>query len=396
MSWWQGTWLVARRSLVENLHSRTFKVVTGLLLVLSIGAVVVPQLIGQGETTYTLATVGQVQPPIRAALEAAAKGADFTVKFESRSTVEAVRLAVRDDDATAGLADGVLYTPSDSAGPFPVLVSQAVVAVETLKRLEAAGLTPDEIASVQAVRPPVQESVARVESEGRAGVGFGVGIVLYLAITFAGSAIATTVAMATATRISEVLLAVLRPSQIMVGTVLAVGLVTLAQMLVLAVPLAVAVRVTDLGLPSVASGDLALGVVWFVLGFVVYAFLFAATAALVDKITEANSAILPVTTTLVVVYMLSITIVMRDPRGLGSTVLSIFPLSAPVAMPIRWAGGEVPIYQLLLAVALTAVTAVLLVAVASSIYRRALLITGRRVTLREILRREEATSSTVH
>jgi ABC-2 type transport system permease protein len=386
MTWWDGMWLVARRSLVENLHSRTFKVVTGLLLLLSIGGVIVPQLISQNETTYTLATVGEAPAPLRSALEAAGQGADFTVKFETRDNAEAVRLAVRDEVATAGLADGTLFTPSASAGPFPILVAQAVVGVETAERLAAAGLSADQIASVQAVQPPRQESVGRVDSEGRAAVGFGLGIVLYLAITFAGNAIATTVAMEKSTRISEVLLAVLRASQILVGTVLAVGLITLAQLVVLAVPLAIAVRVTDLGLPSVASGDLTLALVWFVLGFALYSFLFAATASLVDKITEANSAIMPVTATLVVVYMLSIIVVMGDPRSVWSTVLSIFPLSAPVAMPIRWAGGEVPVYQLILAMVLTAATAVLLVVVASSIYRRALLITGRRVKFTEVLR----------
>jgi len=56
-------------------------------------------------------------------------------------------------------------------------------------------------------------------------------------------------------------------------------------------------------------------------------------------------------------------------------------------MPIRWASGEVPVYQLVLALALTAATAVLLVSVASSIYRRALLITGHRVRLRELITR---------
>ena len=58
-----------------------------------------------------------------------------------------------------------------------------------------------------------------------------------------------------------------------------------------------------------------------------------------------------------------------------------------MAMPIRWAAGEVPLYQLLLAMALTAGTAVLLVSLASSIYRRALLITGHRVKLREVIGR---------
>jgi len=252
--------------------------------------------------------------------------------------------------------------------------------------LAKAGLSPRQVADLQSVRPPKQVTVGRVDNEGRAGAGLAVGVILYLALTFAGTAIATTVAMEKCTRISEVLLAILRPSQVLVGTVLAIGTVTLLQLLVLAAPLAVAVRVTDsIGLPPVAAGDIALGVAWFLLGFMLYAFLFAATGALVNKITEVNSAILPVTMTLVVGYMLAITVVVADPGGGWSVAVSLFPLTAPMAMPIRWASGLVPVWQLVLAMALTAAAAVLLVAVGSAIYRRALLITGRRVKLREVI-----------
>ena len=51
----------------------------------------------------------------------------------------------------------------------------------------------------------------------------------------------------------------------------------------------------DVGTPPIAGGDLAIAIIWFVLGFVLYAFLFAAAASLVDKITEVSSRILPVT-----------------------------------------------------------------------------------------------------
>jgi len=170
--------------------------------------------------------------------------------------------------------------------------------------------------------------------------------------------------------------------------VLAVGAATLMQMLVLTTPLAVAVQVTDnIGLPPIAAGDITLAVVWFVLGFLLYAFLFAATAALVNKVTEVGSAILPVTMTLLAGYLLALTVVAADPNGGWGVVASLFPLTAPLAMPIRWAAGEVPLYQLLLAMALTAGTAVLLVSLASSIYRRALLITGHRVKLHEVIGR---------
>lgn len=386
-SWWQGTRLVAERGLVENLRSKSFKVVTGLLLLLSAAAVVVPQIIDQG-TNYTLATVAVAPANVKAALDAAGKSAKFKVEYLSRDNAEAVRQAVRKGDATAGLAGDTLYSAAQGGGTFPVVVSQVVVSLKTSRFLAEAGLSPQQVAALQSLRAPKQVTIGRVVSEGRAGAGFAVGIILYLALTFAGNAIATTVAMEKSTRISEVLLAILRPSQVLVGTVIAVGTVTLIQLLVLASPLAVAVRVTDkIGLPAVAAGDITLAVAWFLLGFMLYAFLFAASAALVDKITEVNSAILPITMILVIGYMLGVTVVPADPSGGWSIAASMFPLTAPMAMPIRWATGDVPLYQLLIAMALTATTAVLLVSIASSIYRRALLITGHRVKFREVLGR---------
>jgi ABC-2 type transport system permease protein len=353
-----------------------------------VAAVTLPQLIGGQGTTYTLATVGDAPANVVTALNSAGKSADFKVTYVSRADDAAVRATVRDGTATAGLAGTTLYTSASAGGTFPVLVAQTVVALETSSRLVEAGLSPQQVAQIQSVQPPTQVTVGRVDNAGRAGVGFAVGILLYLALMFAGSAIATTVAMEKSTRISEVLLAVLRPSQVLVGTVMAVGTVAFGQLLVLATPLAIAVQVTDtIGLPPVATGDIALAVVWFALGFTLYAFLFAATAALVDKITEVSSAILPVTMTLIGGYVVAVTVVPSDPNSAWSVAASFFPLTAPLAMPIRWAAGEVPAYELVLAMVLTAATAVLLVSVASSIYRRALLITGRRVKLREVVGR---------
>lgn len=385
-TWWAGTRMVAERGLVESVRSRTFKVVTGLLLLLSVAAVTLPQIIGGDGTTYTLATAGKAPADLASALDAAGKSASFDVKYMSVGDQEAVRRAVRDGDATAGLAAPKLYVSAAADGTFAVVVAQAVVSLETSRRLAAAGLTPQQVADVSSVQPPEQVLVGQADDRDRAGFGFVVGIVLYLTLTFAGSSIATIVAMEKSTRISEVLLAVLRPSQVLVGTVLAVGTVTLAQLLVLFAPLAVAVQITDeIGLPTVAGGDLALAVTWFLLGFVLYAFLFAATAALVDKITEVSAAILPVTMLLILGYLLAVTVVAPDPGSGLSVAVSLFPFTAPLAMPIRWASGQVPTYQLLLAMALTAATAAILVAVASSIYRRALVITGRRVKLREVV-----------
>ena len=214
------------------------------------------------------------------------------------------------------------------------------------------------------------------------------GIVLYLAIMFSGNLIAMNVAVEKSTRIAEVLLAVLRPSQILVGNVLGIGLLTLAQLLVLAVPGHAGPGGGRRPGPARRSpiADIGLGVAWFVLGYLIYAFLFAATAALVDKVTEVGSAIhagdggadpgLP----------------RRRHRGVAEPGIRAERRAVDVpADRRRWrcrsAGprGRSPDWQLMVSMELAVAAAVLLAWFGSSVYRRALVVTGRRLKLREAL-----------
>ncbi|HET7279876.1 MAG TPA: ABC transporter permease [Dermatophilaceae bacterium] len=385
-NWWTGTRLVFERGLLEQLRSKTFKIVTALLILTSAASIFLPTLFLNRAQTYTVATVGPAPAYLVAALNGAGTAGDFTVKYVTRNSQKELQTAVRHDEATVGLGDGVLFVASKGAGTFPVVVAQAAVKLEQTEKLAQAGLSQADITALQSIQPPRQVIVGRVQDQGRAMVGFAVGLILYGAILFGGRAIAGAVALEKTSRISEVTLAVLRPSQVMVGTVLAVGSITLADVLILAVPPAVAIQTTDaLGVPQVATGDLALGITWFLLGFALYAFLFAAAGALVDKVTEVDSAVLPITMALLAGYFVSIFLVTEDPQSFWGAVASIFPITAPIVMPIRWASGEVPVYQLILAMAATAAAAVALVWLASTIYRRALLMTGHRLHFREVL-----------
>jgi len=173
--------------------------------------------------------------------------------------------------------------------------------------------------------------------------------------------------------------------------VLAVGTVALTHLLVLGAPFAVAVLVSDdMGLPAVARGEIAPALLWFALGFALYVFLYAACGALVQKVTEVGAAVMPIVSVMVAAYLLSIMVVMENPGDLASVLVSMFPLSAPIGMPIRWAGTKVPIWQLVISMALAAASAVPLARLASRIYRRALLITDRRVRLHDVVRSQAA------
>jgi ABC-2 type transport system permease protein len=386
-AWWQGTRLVAGRALADGVRSRTVRITTLILLLVGLAVVMVPRLLGGDEPTYTLASVGEPSAPIRAQLDAAGEAAGFRMEYQSVVDAATVESTIREGDATVGLVDTTVYVRTDAPGTVAVLVGQAVAATERADLLREAGLTPAEIAEVGSVSLPDQVEVGPVQDEGRAAVGFIVGIVLYMAIMFSGNLIALNVGVEKSTRIAEVLLAVLRPSQILVGNVLGIGLQTLAQLLVLTVPIIVAITVTDgLDVPTVAAGDIALGMAWFVLGFLMYAFLFAATAALVDKVTDVGSATMPVTVFLVLAYLGAVIVVQQDPGSAVSVALSMFPLTSPMAMPVRWSSGMVPEWQLIISMLLALGAAVLLAWFGSRVYRRALVITGRRLRLGEVLR----------
>jgi ABC-2 type transport system permease protein len=375
--------------MAEAWGSRSWRVVTLVMLAIGLAVVIVPRVIGDRETTYTLAVVGQPAPLVMAQLEAAASAGEFRLEVSEAADAGAAQQVVRDGDADVALvgsgAEATMYVASDGGFVFPALVSQAVLTAATTDALAQAGLTPGQIAQIQSLPPPEQVEVGRVANEGRAAVGFVGGIVIYLALILTGSSIATAVATEKSTRISEVLLAVLRPTQLLVGTVLGVGLLGLGQVAALAVPAALGFLGQDVLDVQAASGDIALAVLWFVVGIALYAFVFAALGTLVEKPTEVGGAIMPANFVLIGSYMLAVTVTVRDPNSWASVVASLFPLSAPLVMPVRWASGLVPGWQLALALLLTAASAVLLALVASRIYARGLARTGRRLKLREVL-----------
>jgi ABC-2 type transport system permease protein len=388
--WWGGTRLVASRALAEGFASRSWRVVTAVLLLLGLAAVVVPRLLGSGGTAYTLVTVGPAPSALVAQLDAAAKVGGFTVHYSEAPDVTTASTAVRDGTADAGLdstgTTDQLLVPTSALGSFPALVSGAARAEAVAGALASEGLSATQIAALQAVPAPVQVIVGPTSDPNRAGIGFVVGIVLYLALILAGTSIATAVATEKSTRISEVLLAVLRPSQLLVGTVLGVAILSLLQISAVAIPTGLSLWTsTSAQLPSGAARDIALAVAWFALGLALYAFLFAGLAALVDKITEVSSAILPVNALLIGSYIIAASVVASSPGGAVAVIASMFPFSAPLVMPVRWATGQVPGWELALSMVLTLVTAVVLARFASVIYGRGVVRTGQRLKLREVM-----------
>src|SRR5690606_11389962 len=102
---WSGVRLVAGRVITEGLASKSWRIMTALMLLVGLAVVVVPRLVGDEPTRYTLASVGDLPDPLLSQLQATAAAGEFELTVTAVPDVDAARAAVRDGDADAALTE---------------------------------------------------------------------------------------------------------------------------------------------------------------------------------------------------------------------------------------------------------------------------------------------------
>jgi ABC-2 type transport system permease protein len=210
---------------------------------------------------------------------------------------------------------------------------------------------------------------------------------LYLALLLYGSMVAQGVVEEKSSRVVELLLATVRPWQLLSGKVLGLGLVGLIQLFAVGmVGLLLAILTQVVTLTGAAAGTLAWGLLWYLLGYLLYATVFAAVGSLVSRQEDVQSVLMPITMVLVMAFVLGFAVLTRSPTGPTATVLSLLPPLSPILMPGRIALAAVPPWQVALAIALTVATVALLARVGGVVYRNSVLHMGPRLRLRDVLR----------
>jgi ABC-2 type transport system permease protein len=190
-------------------------------------------------------------------------------------------------------------------------------------------------------------------------------------------------------RVLEILMVSLAPRQMLVGKMIALGLVGLLQMSLWIGTGYTLLRLSGRTFSLPAAFQLPLsfllwGIVFFLLGYAVYASLMASLGALVPNLREASQATFVVILPLLVPLML-IGVLIEDPNGALATGLSLFPLTAPVVMMTRLAAGRVPLWQLFLSAGLLVITVVLLVRAVAGMFRAQVLLSGQPLSLRRLV-----------
>ena len=379
-------WLVALREMRERGRSRAFQASVVVMLIIVVGALVLPAALEPDATAVDVGLTGRVSDELPHALAGQGESVDVTVHVRRFDDVAAGETAVREGDVEVLVVDQrTLEWRGEADEQLEVIVAGAIQLVAVAERADTAGISPDDLTRLLTPVPVENVELGSVaaRSPDDEAAALIMTILLFVAITTYGSLVLTGVVEEKSNRVVEVLLARMPARNLLAGKVAGIGLLGLAQFAAMAVVALVTTTVADsVDVPAVRGAVLVWVVVWFVLGYAIYAVVYGALGALASRAEDAQSVAGPVTAVLIAGYFASMSAVGRPDGGLAQ-VLSFVPVTAPLAMPSRIAMGAVGWWEPVLAVVLSVAAVVGLIRLGGRVYAGAVLRTGPTLRLRE-------------
>ncbi|MGH3705020.1 MAG: ABC transporter permease [Agromyces sp.] len=348
--------LIAGREISMKMRSKAFLISTGVLMLVVLASVVLGSIFGSQSDLPKVAVVN---------------GATEVVA--GNPALDAVPVADQ-DAAEQLLRDGDVEAIVAPAASEPLGI--VVIALES---------TPNSVVSALSVNPTVELlDPAAVDPMLAYFVAFGFGIVFFMSALTFGTTIAQSVVEEKQTRVVEILLSTVSARALLTGKVIGNSVLAFGQILAIAVLALLGLLLTG---QRVLLGGLGASIVWFIvffaIGFVMLAALFAATAALVSRAEDIGTVTTPVTMLVMIPYFL---VIFFNDNPTVLAIMSYVPFSAPVGMPIRIFLGTAEWWEPFVSLAILLATAALAVVVGERIYRSSLLKTGARVPWGEALK----------
>jgi len=381
--------LVAKREISARIRDKNFIISSAVILLLLLGSLALQVALDSGTEESRIGVVGDV-PGLEQALQAQGEALDVDVSAVDLADEAAATAAIEAEDVDSALVvrDGEyeLLVQESAGGSLEAIVQGAVSQLSVAEQLAEAGISDLDVPEVPVVAldPDADQDSQRVVA-----AIIGAGLLYGLLILF-GQFIAQGVVEEKASRVVELLLATMKPWQLLAGKILGLGVLGLAQIVVIAVVgVAGAIAFDVVDIPGDLIGTAVSVVLWFVLAYAFYAAIFAVAASLVSRQEDLGTVLMPTTLVLVAAFVVGIQ-ASANPDGTLATVTSLVPGLSPLVMPVRQAAGEVAAWEVGLAVLLMLVAIALTVRLGGRIYAGALLRTGGKLKMREALKAERA------
>jgi ABC-2 type transport system permease protein len=388
--------LVARREVTTRLVTRGNLWSMAVMVVVVVAAIVVAAILidrNRDAEPRALAVTSSTEALARGFADAAeAAGEPLDVRVVASD--DAARTALADQDVVAALvgspAEPELLTGDDTPGSWEGAAGAATARAVVDQEIVDLGGDP------VAVQEQVAASALTVTRTGEDRgfdvasyvVSLAVMALMFYLIISTGTQIASGVVEEKASRIVELLLATIRPWQLLAGKVLGIGLVGLIQVAVIVTAALVAGSTSGLlgGIDVPITGVLGWSAVWLLLGFLLFAVLWGGAAALVSRQEEIGQVTGPLMMLLFVPFYATMFLVVNDPSGVVARAMTLFPFSAPFAAPVRFAYGAIGTAEMLTAVAITLLAVVACTLLSGRLYHSGVLHTGSRMRFRDALR----------
>jgi ABC-2 type transport system permease protein len=411
--------LIIRREFKERVASRSFVIGTLIFPLIMIGLIMLPRLVGPRGAERTIVMVNDGPAGVGEAFAAilGAKPASADENVYHVKPLPGPYAQVRDSlnqQVERKEIDGYVVLPADvltsgtimfrarNVGSFAVMRDLRTAGTRAVQseRLQTAGISP---AAVAALVAPVRVDEAKITARGEERGGavstflaaYVVAFLIYLMTTLYGVAVMRSVLEEKTNRIAEVLLSTIRATHLVFGKIIGVGSAAVTQVVIWGAILTLFVSQSHrfgnrFALPDSIMQAMRVepmtGVLlflFFLLGFFLYASIFATVGASVTSEQEAQSvqfiALLPLISPL-----LFLESILNAPLGRTATTLGLIPFTAPIAMPMRMASSPVPGMEIGVALVLLVCAIVVVAWVAGKIYRVGILSTGKRPTLAEL------------
>lgn len=386
--------IIALREIVERSRSKVFRFATvGIALVVAGGIVALSLFSGSSEP-LAIGLGGEVFDGLEDDVAMVAEGLGEQVRVVSYPSAGSAENAVRDKIIAVALIDNVtIVTNSGPSATETVILTTAVNVAGRRIVGEQLGLNPDEIAAI--VQPVSLESEELDQSDpdelAKSAVAYASGLLLFVSIMMFGQFVAYGIVEEKQNRVVEVLLSRVDSTSLLVGKVVGIGLLGLFQVAVIVTAVVLATSLV----PSNAFAEIDLSVInvgiyvsllgWYILGFLMFSFVYAAFGATVSRLEDLQSvAFIPVM--LIMPAYLLVTISLGGNISALTRAGSFFPFWAPIVMPLRVVTGDAALWEVVLSIAFVLVTIWLIVRFAARVYKGAALRTGGKVKITEAYR----------
>ena len=428
--------IIIGREFNERVRKKSFIITTLLMPVLMLVLMAAPALImnfskGELKRIAVIDESGLVAPALESNEEIAYEPTSLTTDEARRELTDFFGVLYIGSDILQNSSNVRLYANSSTSLSIESDITgqiERILEAEKLKNYHIDNLQQilDEVKTTVTLQTfrndKSQEEDAQSQSSAVAtATGYILGFVLYMFLLIYGSMVMQSVIEEKNNRVLEVIVSSVRPFELMMGKILGVAAVAVVQVLIWGVLIVVAgsvvmpqlmpadamasVQAMQQGMPDAAMGgmdsdmlqivaaltDLGYIVKIFVClllfivgGYLLYSAMFAAVGSAVDNVQDASQLQMPVTLPIILALLMMIAVI-KDPNSSLAFWFSIIPFTSPVVMMARIPYG-IPAWEVALSLVLLYASFVAMVWLAGKIYRVGIFMYGKKPTFRELLK----------